>query len=74
VVDVDPLDPFSAARDRGAPRWGGGGGADGDADKWEDGTDEDWLPLAALMGVAGFMWLASVLGNMIPATTPVVGL
>jgi hypothetical protein len=70
VVDVDPLDPFSASRGPNAPRWGAGDDDGG----FDDPTDEDWLPIAALMGVAGLLWLASVLGSALPAASPVVGL
>lgn len=67
-VDVDPLDPFSASNKRQSTRsaW--------DSQGEDDEYDEDWIPIIALMGCAGLIWLVSMLGNALPAATPSLGM
>lgn len=67
-VDVDPLDPFSASNKRQSTRsaW--------DSQAEDEEYDEDWIPIVALMGCAGLIWLVSMLGNALPAATPSLGM
>lgn len=68
-VDVDPLDPFTATKHRRSTRsqWDS-------VDMEEDEVDEDWIPILALVGVGGFIWMCGMLGNVIPAATPSLGM
>lgn len=68
-VDVDPFDPFSASGPR--PSRTRSSWADLDND---DDSNGDWYPLLFVMGLAGVMWLASIVGNAIPAATTSVGM
>lgn len=79
-VDVDPLDPFSPARaasERNRSRQNAsfipGLVANGRRDDVDDGGD-DWLPLIAIFGLAGSLWLFGVLSNALPAAGPTVGM
>lgn len=67
-VEVDPLDPFSASKKRQSTRsaW--------DSQAEDDEYDEDWVPIVALMGCAGLIWLVGMLGNALPAATPSLGM
>lgn len=67
-LDVDPLDPFSASKKHRAtrPAW------DFQAD--DEDVEEDWMPIIALMGCAGLIWLFGMLSNALPAATPSLGM
>lgn len=67
-VDADPFDPFSAAKARRPA----GRGWDFRAD--DEAPDEDWIPIVALMGCAGLIWLFGILSNALPAATPSLGM
>jgi hypothetical protein len=67
-VDVDPLDPFSPGRSRDAPKWSPSLVSD------EDSDAEEWMPFAAVVGIASVMWLLGVLGNAVPSATPSLGM
>lgn len=79
-VDVDPLDPFSPARaasERSRSRKNSpfppGLIRSGAGDDVDDGGD-DWIPLIALFGLAGSIWLFGILSNALPAAGPTVGM
>jgi hypothetical protein len=67
-VDVDPLDPFSPGRARDAPKWTSSPFVDNNL------GEDDWIPIAALLGVASVVWLFGVLSNAIPAAAPSLGM
>jgi hypothetical protein len=67
-VDVDPLDPFSPGRSRDAPKWTSSPFAD------DNLGEDDWIPIAGLLGVASLVWLFGVLSNAVPAAAPSLGM
>lgn len=68
-VDVDPLDPFSVSKKRSTTRssWDS-------SEIDDDDIEEDWVPIMALAGFAGLLWLFGVLSNALPAATPSLGM
>lgn len=69
-VDVDPFDPFSASGPRPArtrTSWA-------DLDDNDESSNDDWYPLIFVMGLAGVLWLAGVVGNALPAATTSAGM
>lgn len=65
-MDADPLDPFSASRRKPKTSW--------DYQSDDEEVEEDWIPIAALMGCAGLIWLFGFLSNALPAATPSLGM
>lgn len=66
-VEVDPFDPFSASNRRASTRssW---------SEVEEEAKNEDWYPIAMIMGFAGLLWLFGVMSNALPAATPSLGM
>lgn len=73
-VDVDPLDPFSAANRNGSSRSSWDSSSWDSPDSEQDNDNDEWFPLVAIMGIAGLVWVLGLLGNALPAATPSLGM
>lgn len=69
-VDVDPFDPFSAS----GPRPSRTRSPWAELDNDDESPNEDWYPLLFVMGLAGVLWLAGIVGNALPAATTSAGM